>query len=165
MRRAVIALAVLACAPARPPVDGAAAPRVLALALPDLEGREVDVGAERGRVRVVDFWATWCAPCREELPALAALERELGPRGLVVYAVSYDEDRAAIGPFLSSAGPAPRVLWDAGGERSAGACGVRRLPTTLLVDRHGRIRYVHEGYDASTAAAQRREAEALLAEP
>ncbi|HVP67678.1 MAG TPA: TlpA disulfide reductase family protein [Anaeromyxobacteraceae bacterium] len=164
MRRALLALAALGCAtaPARP----APAPEgTLALVLPDLVGRAVDVGAEQGKVRVVDFWATWCAPCREELPALAALERELGPRGLEVYAVSYDEERSAIAPFLASAGPVPQVLLDPGGERSAGPCGVRRLPTALVVDRHGRIRFAHEGYDGSTAAAQRREVESLLAEP
>jgi len=147
------------------PSRAAQSGKTLELVVPDLAGRDVDVGADAGKVRVVDFWATWCAPCREELPALAALEKDLGSRGLAVYAVSFDEDGGAIAPFLASSGPAPRVLWDRGGTRSVAACGVERLPTTLVVDRRGRIRFVHEGYDSAVAAEERREVESLLAEP
>ena len=167
-RRVALAASLLcaACAAARPAPSGAR--RVgdpLELAAQDLGGGAVDVAADRGRVRVVDFWATWCAPCREELPALAAMEKDLRSRGLSVYAVSFDEDRSLIAPFLASTGPAPRVLWDPGGDRWAAVYEVERLPTTLVVDRRGIIRFVHQGYDARTAAAQRREVEALLSEP
>ncbi len=168
MRPLALAAALVLAACATPRAAARGGGRVgdpLEFAAPDLGGGLVDVAAESGRVRVVDFWATWCTPCREELPALAAMEKELGPRGLSVYAVSFDEDRSLIAPFLASTGAAPRVLWDAGGERWAAVFGVDRLPTTLVVDRKGVIRYIHEGYDSRTASAQRREVEALLSEP
>jgi cytochrome c biogenesis protein CcmG, thiol:disulfide interchange protein DsbE len=139
--------------------------RRLELAAPDLTGRTVDVAADAGRVRVVDFWATWCEPCRESLPILDALARELGPRGLSVYTVSFDEDEAQIGPFLKSLPIALPVLFDRGGDRLQDPFSVSRLPTTLIVDRKGLIRYVHEGWTPDRARQQRREVEQLLAEP
>jgi len=138
--------------------------RTLTLAAPDLGGRQVDVAAERGRVRIVDFWATWCEPCREALPALDALARELGPRGLSVYAVSIDEDRDQIARFLSKNPVAFPVLWDKGAVLVAGF-DVTTMPATLVVDRAGIIRHVHQGWDQGRIDLERREVEALLAEP
>ncbi|HEU4383458.1 MAG TPA: TlpA disulfide reductase family protein [Anaeromyxobacteraceae bacterium] len=130
----------------------------------DLQGREVVVAAEAGVVRVVDFWATWCVPCREQLPALERLRRELGPRGLSVYAVSFDEDPAQIPRFLEATPVGFPVLWDRGGETWAARYQLQRLPTTLLVDRRGIIRFVHEGFDEAIAAEERLLVEKLIQE-
>lgn len=162
---AALALALMGCAGAR----GArkASPHVgsrLELAAPDLSGREVDVAAERGRVRVVDFWASWCEPCREAMPFLDALARDLGPRGLSVYAVSFDDDREQIAAFLRETPVGFPVLWDRGGDRWSGRWQVARLPTTFVVDRKGVIRSVHDGWSATRASETRREVEKLLAE-
>jgi cytochrome c biogenesis protein CcmG/thiol:disulfide interchange protein DsbE len=138
--------------------------RMLTLSAPDLDGREVDVGAEQGRVRVVDFWATWCEPCRVSLPVLDGLARDLGPRGLSVYGVTIDEDRRQIAEFLSRQPVAFPVLWDKGAAR-AGRFDVTTMPVTLLVDRAGVIRHVHQGWDRQRADLERRELEELLAEP
>jgi cytochrome c biogenesis protein CcmG, thiol:disulfide interchange protein DsbE len=138
--------------------------RTLTFAAPDLVGRRVDVGAERGRVRVIDFWATWCEPCREALPALDGLARDLGPRGLSVYGVSIDEDREQIARFLAQHPVAFAVLWDKGAAL-AGRFDVTAMPATLVVDRAGIIRHVHQGWDARRLESDRREIEALLAEP
>jgi len=162
----LLAAALAACASPRPLVRAAGKiGQPIRLAAPDLAGVEVDVAADRGRVRIVDFWATWCEPCREELPALDRLREELGPRGLEVYAVSFDEDRSQIPLFLEKTPVRFRILWDRGGDRYAAAHDVNRLPTTLVVDRRGIIRFVHEGFEESTSAEQRREVEMLLAEP
>jgi thiol-disulfide isomerase/thioredoxin len=136
----------------------------LRLAAPDLEGRRVDVGAEAGRVRVVELWASWCEPCREALPALDRLAAELGPRGLSVYAVSLDEDAAPLAAFLREVPVRLPVLWDRSGEAS-GALGARRLPTTLVVDRGGRVRRTHEGFSEAWAREQRLLVLRLLDEP
>jgi len=136
----------------------------LVLSAPDLDGQAVDVAAEQGKVRVVDFWATWCEPCKEELPALDQLARELGSRGLSVYGISFDEDRAQIPEFLAQTPVRFRILWDRGGDQLSARFEVARLPTTLLVDRRGIIRFVHEGWTETRAAEQRRQVEQLLDE-
>jgi len=163
---ALAAALLAACATPRPPVRAAAkVQQMLELSAPDLDGHVVDVAADRGRVRVVDFWATWCEPCRASLPALDALARELGPRGLSVYAVSFDEDRTQIPPFLEEVPVAVPLLWDRGGDKLAARFDIQRLTTTLIVDRRGVIRFVHEGWTEAQARQERRELEQLLAEP
>jgi cytochrome c biogenesis protein CcmG, thiol:disulfide interchange protein DsbE len=143
---------------------------------PDLAGKTVEVAAEDlagrpvrlepdGRVRVVDFWATWCEPCQDQLPHLDALATRYGDEGLAVAAVSFDEDRALLDAFLAEHPLSIPVLWDRGGARLSEPLDVQRLPTTLVLDRRGLVRHVHVGYDA--AAGDRLEAEirVLLAEP
>ncbi len=161
-----VAAALLACAA---PQSRSRAARAVGqridLVAPLVGGGDVDVGADRGRVRIVDFWATWCEPCKDELPSLDALTRDLGARGLSVYAVSFDEDAAQIPPFLREVPVSFPVLWDKGGERWSSRYDIERLPTTLLVDRAGVIRFVHEGFDEAATAQTRRQVEQLLAEP
>ncbi len=162
---ALAAFALGACATAgRPARVSPHVGRPLVLAVPGLDGRTVDVAAEEGKVLVVDFWATWCEPCKEELPALERLARQHAGRGLVVYGVSFDEDRDLIPGFLARLEVSFPILWDRGGDTLSQAYGVARLPTTLIVDRRGLIRFVHEGWSESRAAEQRREIELLLEE-
>jgi cytochrome c biogenesis protein CcmG, thiol:disulfide interchange protein DsbE len=159
-----VVVAALACAGPRP-IERASSKvgARLELSAPDLAGREVNVGAEQGKVRVVDFWATWCEPCKEAMPILDAVARDLGARGLVVYGVSIDEDRAQIAKFLQKTPVSFPILWDKGAVRVQ-AFDVSYMPVTLIVDRGGTIRYVHQGWDASRARVERSEIEALLAE-
>jgi len=167
MRTAALAalLALAACSAPRPlPRAASRIGQPLELVARDLQGREVDVAADAGVVRVVDFWATWCEPCREQFPALERMRRELGPRGLSVYAVSFDEDPAQIPRFLEATPVGFRVLWDRGGAAWAARYDLYRLPTTLLVDRKGVIRFVHEGFDEAIAGEERRQVEMLIEE-
>ncbi len=136
----------------------------LALTAPDLDGREVDLAAMSGHVRVVDFWATWCEPCKEAMPFLDGLARELGARGLSVYGVSVDEDRAQIVDFLRERPVSFPILWDKGAAWLS-RLDVAYMPVTLLVDRKGVVRFVHQGWQRSRAGQERREIEALLDEP
>ncbi len=167
MRTAALAALAALAACAVPRSLPRAASRIgqpLELVARDLQGREVDVAADAGVVRVVDFWATWCEPCREQFPALEKMRRELGPRGLSVYAVSFDEDPAQIPRFLEATPVGFRVLWDRGGAAWAARYDLDRLPTTLVVDGRGIIRFVHEGFDEATASEERRQVESLIAE-
>ncbi len=136
----------------------------LALAAPDLAGNDVDLGAMSGRVRVIDFWATWCEPCKEAMPVLDRMARELGPQGLAVYGVSIDDEPGVIEQYLRDRPVSFPILWDKDSER-LNRLGVSFMPVTLLVDRRGVIRHVHQGWDANRGQLERDEVEALLREP
>jgi cytochrome c biogenesis protein CcmG, thiol:disulfide interchange protein DsbE len=165
MRRAAAALALAACtacAGARPaarasPLVG----RPIEIAAEDLGGALVRIDAS-GTVRVVDFWATWCDPCREQIPALARLASTYGEKGLDVYAVSFDEDKAQVQAFLARNPVTFAVLWDKGGARLAERLEVYRLPTTLVIDRAGVVRFAHVGYERTEAERLEREVRSLL---
>jgi thiol-disulfide isomerase/thioredoxin len=114
----------------------------------DLEGDEMRLAdaLERGPV-ILDFWATWCAPCKKAMPAYDALRAEYADRGVQLWAVSWDSERMVdrIEPWFEEKGftfPALRDPDRAGGE----ALGVRVLPTTFLVAPDGRIAWRHQGY-------------------
>ena len=137
----------------------------LSLTVPDLDGREIDIAARLGaKATVVDFWATWCEPCKEQMPVLDGLARELAGRGLAVYGVSVDEDRAQLTSFLQERPVAFPILWDKGAARLS-RLDVSSMPVTLIVDRRGVIRFLHQGWDLRRAERERNEIEELLAEP
>jgi thiol-disulfide isomerase/thioredoxin len=154
------------CVAGRPQLTSSPAlGRPIDVAAPDLRGEEYRVADRAGRVRIIDFWATWCEPCREQFPVLELLARAHQAEGLTVYAVAVDEDQAQVSAFLEST-PLPfTVLWDKGGARHAERLGIEQLPTTLVVDRTGRIRFVHQGYRPEDAQALDREVRQLLTEP
>ena len=97
---------------------------------------------------LLNFWATWCEPCREELPALETLHQELSGEGLAVVAVSLDSGPAgSVARFVERAGTSFTVLHDPEREL-ADRIGVRAYPTTLLLDRDGRtLRAVPSAWD------------------
>jgi cytochrome c biogenesis protein CcmG/thiol:disulfide interchange protein DsbE len=112
--------------------------------LPDRAGRTVELQGLRGRVVLVNFWATWCAPCLEELPSLERLHRTLGPEGLVVLGISVDEQERAIAPVLERFGVTFTVLSDPFGTASA-AYAIRAFPETYVVDARGVLRETYRG--------------------
>jgi peroxiredoxin len=125
--------------PAAFPVSRPAEPIAASdLELPDLSGRPVRLRDFRGRVVLLNFWATWCAPCREEMPALETLARELGPRGLTVVGVNFKESRQEVEAFVQEHKLAFPMLLDGAGE-VAQRYQVFALPVTFLVDRRGMV--------------------------
>jgi len=98
-----------------------------------------------GRVVLVDFWATWCAPCRASFPAYSALQRELGGRGFTLVAVSVDKQKGAYDEFLAKFAPAFTTVRD-GKQSLVGEVRVPAMPTSYLIDRHGVLRAVHSGF-------------------
>jgi thiol-disulfide isomerase/thioredoxin len=166
---AALSLAILAAGCATPhhastPPASPALGRPADLTGHDLAGRQVRIADDVGRVRVVDFWATWCEPCREQLPVLERLHCELGPRGLSVYGVATDEERRDVEAFLVHTPVSFPVLLDPAGEALARPLAIDRLPTTLLVDRKGIVREVHLGYESADAAWLEARVVELLAE-
>lgn len=106
------------------------------------------------RVRVVHFWATWCEPCRDELPGLLATARELHDRGLEVIAVAVDDDWREIGAFFGGEPPPPHVVIVPGNDAHK-RYGVSTLPDTYVVSRPGRlIERMHGARDWRARAAR-----------
>jgi peroxiredoxin len=109
------------------------------LRLPALDGSQHDVGAERGKLVVLNFWATWCPPCVAEMPSLERLHRALAAEGLSVVAVSTDRDKVALERFVADNGLTLRVLHDPGGSEAASSYRITGYPETYVIDRNGRI--------------------------
>lgn len=105
-------------------------------ALPLLGGQRFRLAEQRGRVVLVNFWATWCPPCREEMPSMERLWRRHRDRGFVLVAISLDADPGAVPPFVKQYGLTFPVALDPGLE-VANAYGVRALPASFIVDRRG----------------------------
>jgi cytochrome c biogenesis protein CcmG, thiol:disulfide interchange protein DsbE len=109
------------------------------LRLPALSGGEIDLASQRGKVVVLNFWATWCPPCVAEMPSLERLHRALGPEGLSVVTVSTDEDEAELQRFVSRLSLTLPVLKDPGGRAAASAYHTTGYPETFVLDREGRL--------------------------
>jgi cytochrome c biogenesis protein CcmG, thiol:disulfide interchange protein DsbE len=115
------------------------------LRLPALAGPEVDLQSFSGRVVLLNFWASWCGPCVEEMPSLERLYRALAPRGLVVLGVSADEDEGALLSFLKRVPVTFPVLRDPGGRVASARYRATGYPQTFVIDGAGVIREVFVG--------------------
>lgn len=104
----------------------------------DLDGRRVRLQDFRGRVVFLNFWATWCVPCRDEMPAMETLSRELGPHGLAVLAVNYKEPPALVSGFARELALALPLLLDPEGNVAA-QYRLVGLPATYFIDRRGAL--------------------------
>ena len=100
-------------------------------------GGAVTLSEHKGKWVFVNFWATWCAPCRDEMPSMEMLNRRFGSE-LVMIAVSVDDDQAQIGRFFGSEKPSFAVLWDSN-KSAANVYGTRKFPESYLIDPEGRI--------------------------
>ena len=114
-------------------------------ALKDAEGKTVHLSEYRGKVVLLDFWATWCDPCRLEIPWFIDLQRKNKDKGFEVLGVSMDEEGwQVVKPFMKDIGMNYRVL--IGDDQTTEMYGgVDALPTTFLIDRQGKIAAVHVG--------------------
>jgi peroxiredoxin len=112
--------------------------------LKDSSGKIVNLKQYRGKVVLLDFWATWCHGCKEEIPWFSAFERRYAAKGLRVVGVSLDEDGwKSVKPFLKTADIPYRIT--VGGDPMAKTYGIENMPDTFLIDRHGRIAATYRG--------------------
>jgi cytochrome c biogenesis protein CcmG/thiol:disulfide interchange protein DsbE len=114
------------------------------LALPDTKGQTVDLASYKGRVVLLDFWATWCGGCKVEIPWYMEFDKRYRGRGLEVVGVAMDDDgMKVVLPFVKEKGIEYTIL--AGNEAVAKQFAVEAMPVTLLIDREGRVAATHVG--------------------
>ena len=130
--------------------------------LSSLDGKKVSLADHLGKnVVLLDFWAVWCPPCRRSVPALAKLAEELGPKGLVVYAVNQQDAPDAVRNFLKSENVDITVLMDP--ESVVGDLyGVSSIPKMVLINRTGTVVFVNNGYGPGAERRIRKAVEAAL---
>jgi peroxiredoxin len=156
----LVALALPASAQALKQWKGGATP---ALQLQDVDGKLHRLADYRGKVVLLNFWATWCAPCREEMPAMERLYLKHRERGFVLLAVSVDSDVALVKPFLQKHKLTFPVALDAKMDL-ANAYGVRALPASFVIDRNGYLAALALGPRAWDNRAANTLVEGLLAQ-
>lgn len=120
----------------RPPLVGAPAPEII---LKDLQGQAVKLSGLRGKVVLLNFWATWCKPCKEEMPAIQASYDKLRDQGFTVLAINELEDTELVAEHVRTYNHTFPVLMDHD-NRIANRYGVVGLPASFLVDREGIVR-------------------------
>ncbi|MEQ1908285.1 MAG: TlpA disulfide reductase family protein [Vicinamibacterales bacterium] len=165
IRRTALVSLCSALATAWLAVHVAAAP---AKALPPLtfttlDGGTIESADLKGKVVVLDFWASWCIPCRKSFPEIDRLSKEFASKGVTVIAVNVDEQRKNADAFLSQYPHQVTVAFDSKGV-SAKAFDLQGMPSSLIIDRSGRVRFRHMGYTDKTIAQFRTEIGQLLTE-
>ena len=134
-----------------------------ALKLRDLGGKPFDIASLRGRVVLVNFWASWCDPCREEMPALERLRAKLKDRGFELITVNYGQSKDAASRFMEKLSLDLPVLLDPD-KGAASRWNVRALPMSFLVDAGGKARFASFGEQDWSAGEPYRLVESLLDE-
>lgn len=117
----------------------------------------------RGRVVYLDFWASWCEPCRQSFPWMQRMRQSYENRGLTIIAVNLDHDRADAESFLQRLKPDFQIRFDPDGQW-ADKFRVRGMPTSIVIDRHGVVRFTHIGFRPDDGPKHARQIEELLAE-
>jgi thiol-disulfide isomerase/thioredoxin len=129
-------------------------------ALPTIDGR-ADLTQLRGRWVYVDFWASWCAPCKQSFPFMNAMRSKFRDRGLEIVAINVDAKRADADRFLRQVPAEFVIAFDPAGE-TAKRFAVKSMPSAYLIDPGGRVRVIHRGFKGADAEAiERKIADAI----
>lgn len=141
------------------PLVGQAAP---AFSLSRVNGKGTLSNASgKGKVLVVDFWATWCEPCKKSLPKLQELSVKYGSQAVFV-GINVDDDKAVIGPFLAAHKIKFPVAWDGKDKAAADKFAPPTMPGSYVIDKSGVVRFVHIGYKDGEELEVEKEIKSLL---
>ena len=157
---AISLIGVLGLAVASAAEPGGPAP---AFSLAARDGGSVALEDLRGQVVMVNFWATWCGPCREEMPHLEALYQRYSDLGFTLLGVNVEEDSSGADAFLAETPVTFPILFDPDNEVSE-LYNVVAMPSTVLIDRNGNLRFVHHGYQTGYEGEYQNQIRALLRE-
>ncbi len=144
--RRILLCALLFAAPAM--VTAAPAP---AFSLPDSAGDAVTLAQQQGKLVYLDFWASWCGPCRQSFPWMNEMLAKYRDKGLVIIGVNLDANPADADKFLAKTPAQFTVVYDNSGATPT-AYGVKGMPTSFLIDQNGQILSQHAGFNASQKA-------------
>jgi peroxiredoxin len=131
--------------------------------LRSLDGRNLRLNEQRGQVVMVNFWATWCGPCRQEMPHLNRLYEKYRASGFVLLGVNIDDDTRKAGELARSVGLKFPVLFDTD-KTVTRSWDLGAMPSTVLIDRDGRVRHIHRGYRDGLEATYESQTRELLKE-
>ncbi len=132
-------------------------------ALKSLSGENLRLREYRGNVVMINFWATWCGPCRQEMPALSRLYDKYRSAGFMLFGVNVDADPSAANQMVKKLRVTYPILIDT--EKQASELyRVNAMPMTVLIDRDGKVRYLHKGYVAGYENDYQAEIRQLLKE-
>ena len=116
----------------------------------------------KDKVVMIDFWASWCDPCKESFPVMEELHKKYGPQGLVIIAVNVDENRAEMEAFLKKNQASFTLVRDAA-QKLVEKTEVATMPSSFLIDRSGKVRFAHSGFRGNeTKKKYEQEIESLL---
>jgi len=134
--------------------------------LPDLSSYKLEGALPKlqGQVVLLDFWASWCDPCKASFPEMEKLHKAYASRGLTILAVSVDEKRTNMDRFLKTNKVSFATVRDTE-QKLVAAADVQTMPTSFLIDRSGKVRFIHNGFRGDqTVKEYRQEIEQLLSE-
>ena len=157
---AAFATLAMATANAAAPMANASAPD---FTLRGADGRNVRLDELRGQVVLVNFWATWCGPCREEMPRLDTLYQKYRKSGFVLLGVNVDDDPHTALATAAKLGVSFPVLLDTD-KKVSKLYDLNTMPSTVVIDRDGKMRFLHRGYRAGTEGDYEQQIRGLLKE-
>ncbi|MGB5545068.1 MAG: TlpA disulfide reductase family protein [Polyangiales bacterium] len=134
-----------------------------AIDAPDQLGKKVELSVLQGKVVLIDFWASWCGPCKQEMPVLEALHKKYAEQGLVIVGINIDNNAKKMNKFLKGTPVSFRIVHD---RKLAVASKYEpgTMPTSYFVGRDGKVRYVHEGFRKKDAGGIEERVKELLGE-
>lgn len=131
--------------------------------LESMQGGEVSLSDLEGDVVLINFWATWCAPCREEMPHLEAIYQRYGDLGFTLLGVNVEEDSSDASEFLAETPVSFPILFDPE-NRVSELYDVVAMPSTVIIGRDGTMRHIHHGYQPGYEQDYQAQVRALLRE-
>lgn len=161
--RAAVAAGALAVTSLGIPSAGASASLAPSFALPSRSGDTVSLAQLKGKVVMLNFWASWCGPCRQEMPLLDQMHKRYSALGFTLVGVNVDANSKDAEDWLSKTPVSFPVLFDRESKVSK-LYDVSAMPSTVFIDRQGNVRYLHRGYKAGDEGEYLNQIRALLKE-
>lgn len=123
----------------------------------------IRLAEQRGKVVMLNFWASWCGPCRKEMPLLDEMYQRYNKAGFELYGVNVEQSTADAEKLLKDLGTSFPILWDSDSKVSK-LYQVNAMPTTIMIDKDGQVRYVNRGYKAGDEEKYREQIRELIRE-
>ena len=145
MRNRIAVIAALAAALALPALAGSSGGPAPQFTLEARGGRDVSLAQYKGQVVMINFWASWCGPCRQEMPLLEGIYKKYGKLGFTLLGVNVEPDSQAAEEWLQQTPVSFPILFDKESKVSK-LYDVAGMPSTVIIDRSGKLRVLHRGY-------------------